>query len=110
MTIEGVVVEGQCTNDDAAGLGHGHGSLGSELVFLVGLAFADAGDVWLMEAVNFARVGTLLALNAVIEVKRLSVDFKRFRRKLPPHIADQDTGNSPQTSDSPLGLALFAAF
>ena len=56
--------------------------------FLV-LAFADAGNVWLMEAVNFARVGTLLALNTVVEVKRLPVNLKRFRRKLPSHIADQ---------------------
>jgi len=35
MTIEGVVIRGQGANDDAAGLGHGHGSLGAELVFIV---------------------------------------------------------------------------
>jgi hypothetical protein len=38
------------------------------------------------------------------------VGFKRFRRKLPSHIADQDTGNSPQTPDRPLGFTLLATF
>ena len=74
MTIEGVVREGQCANDDATDLGHRHGCLGTKLVFLMCLAFADARNVWLMEAVNFACVGTLLALNAVIKVKRMLVD------------------------------------
>ena len=45
MTVEGIVLEGQGSNDDAVGLGHGHGRLGAELVFLVGLTFVDAGPV-----------------------------------------------------------------
>ena len=56
------------------------------------------------------RPGSLLALNAIVEVKRLPVNLKRFRGKLPPHVADQDASNSPQTPDCPLGLPLFAAF
>jgi hypothetical protein len=38
ITIEGVVREGQCANDDATDLGHGHGCLRAELVFLMCLA------------------------------------------------------------------------
>lgn len=74
MPVEGVVLEGQCANIDAAGLGHGQGCLGTELVFLVGLIFVDAGHAWFVEAVDLACVGSLLALNAVIEVK--SVAFR----------------------------------
>ena len=110
MTVERIVLEGQGTDDDAAGLGNGHGCLGAELVFLVGLAFADAGHAWLMETVDFACVGSLLALHAIVKVQGLLMDGQRFRRKLAFQFADQDAGDGPQTPDGPLGFALSATF
>ena len=95
MSIEGIVLEGQCANDDAAGLGHGHGCLGAELVFLVGLTFADAGNSGLVEAVDLACVGSLLALHAVVNVQGLLMNGQRFRGKLAFQFADQDAGDGP---------------
>ena len=56
VTIEGIALEGQGSNDEAAGLGHGHGCFGTKLVFLVGLTFADAGHAWFVRAVDLACV------------------------------------------------------
>jgi len=96
VAIEGIILKGQCANGDAADLGHSHGCLGAELVFLVSPAFADTGHAWFVEAVDLAGVGSLLALHAVVKVHGLLMDGQRFRGKLAFQFADQDAGDGPQ--------------
>lgn len=81
-------------NDDAASLGHGCSS--AELVFLLGLAFADAGHARFVESVDIACARTLLKLHGITKVQGPLMDALRFRRKLAIQVAAQDAGNGPE--------------
>jgi hypothetical protein len=88
-----VVRETLDSNDNAAGLGHDNGGLGTEFIFFMLFAFADTGHFGFVQAVNLVFVVSFLVDHSPVALKFFVSGRAICLRKLSSNITQQSVGH-----------------
>lgn len=78
VTVVNVFIEAHRADDDARGLGDGHGRLAAKFVFLVRLALGDAEGIWLVKTIDLILIASFLRPDSVEKIQSLLMASQCF--------------------------------